>query len=230
MSAEPIAVCAALREATYGHLARVWFDGVCADQRAALLRTCLFPAVEFAAFDDEPDLVRALRGLRGHAALVAPVSRHQLRYHDLFRTFLIRELRLAGSTAFHRTVLDTAARLERCGETEDAVVLLAEAGDAEALRALLGRCGRELAGDGAFDSLERALRAIPDGMRRTDAVCVRLLGEIRSTRDSGQHGGERQGHPAGDGTASTNDDGEHRPDGFAHAPRHGRDSRFRRTI
>ena len=187
-------LAAAVREATYRHLVRIWFDGASAEERAALLRTCLH----------EPD--------------------------DLVREFLVRELRLAGSAAFHRIVLETAERLEASGEAEEAVAMLVETGDAEALRALLARRGRDLARVGAFDTLERALRAIPDGMCRTDSVCVRLLDEIRAARDGRRRGAARQGHPAGDGSASPNDDGEHRPDGFTHPPRHRSHSRFRCTI
>lgn len=107
------------------------------------------------------------RGIDSYA-LTAPIHEYALTAEPL-------------SESERRTVLEVAARkLAGEGSTDEALMLLADAGNVEEVAHVLLQAGEELLAGGALAALEHALAIVPD--ERLTGPLAQLAGEVRQVR------------------------------------------------
>jgi LuxR family maltose regulon positive regulatory protein len=161
------------REMVYRYLAEQIFAGLDDAQRAFLLDTSVLPSFDMAIVLALERSAEFLAELRRDASFLGETAPGIFRYHDLFRDFLSAQLQRSGTARWRDAHLRAARVLEERGEFARALDLLAQAGDANGVAAMLRARGTDLFERGEAETLGRALAVVSDNAYLSDA---RILG------------------------------------------------------
>ncbi len=151
------------RALAYAYLAEQVYGALSGEQRAFLLETAVYTVVDLGILGVlEGQRRRVLAELRKNVTFIIDEGVERFRYHDLFREFLLDELRAAGAGLLEESYRTAAATLERAGRSAEAMLLYARCGAAGEVVRLLHAEGRALVEHGQADVVERCLRGMPD--------------------------------------------------------------------
>jgi hypothetical protein len=158
-------------EEVFAYFAGEILERTSPERRKFLLETAFLPGIT-------PELARALTGNPAAERILADLARRQYfterrdgggpeyRYHALFRAFLQRRARAELRPARLRAVQREAARLlEAAGRSADAIELLRDAGDHEALMRVIVEQAPALFAEGRDGTVARWLEAVPARVR-----------------------------------------------------------------
>ncbi|MBV8642598.1 MAG: helix-turn-helix domain-containing protein [Candidatus Eremiobacteraeota bacterium] len=174
------AAASGTREMVYRYLAEQVFTGLSRAQQRFLLRTAVFATFDSALAEALGADAPFLADLRRSVTFLSATESNALRYHDLFRDFLERELRRAGASAWYDAHAEAGALLEARGDVAAALALYAKVAAIDPIVRLAERDGIELLERGESEVLAQALDVLPDDVRRGHAA---LLG-VRATLDA----------------------------------------------
>lgn len=158
----------------YDFLLRRLFDGYGARLRDVLVNTSAFTTLDRELLAASPwheswgDLAKlAEKGL-----LLSKGPKGTLRFHDLFHSFLSRELQSRGETS---RALETGARaLERCGRIPEAMRLYVQAEMRADVLRLCEEHGFALMEQGRREAISAALNAIGEEQQNASAILLAL--------------------------------------------------------
>jgi ATP/maltotriose-dependent transcriptional regulator MalT/DNA-binding SARP family transcriptional activator len=162
------------KDAIFQYFAGEIFSGARPENQRVLMLTAMVPsitaseAVALTGIEEAPRLLEYLyrRHLFTDRRNSEPRTYH---YHALFREFLVKELAKRVGSEERRTVARRAAELlaER-GQVADALSLFRDAGEWEAMRALIRAHALEWARQGRGKSLSDWIEALPADLRASD--------------------------------------------------------------
>jgi LuxR family maltose regulon positive regulatory protein len=159
------AVSAGTREMVYRYLAeQVWHS--LDDRIRGFLRTAAFlPRLETrlavaAGFDDAAAIIESLRE---RVAFISVLESGVYKLHDLFRDFVQRQIALEGDEALRSAQVTAGSVLEAVGMPEAALQRYIEARATDHIVRVISTHNFSLLDNGHFDSVERAIRALPSG-------------------------------------------------------------------
>ena len=159
------AVSAGTREMVYRYLAeQVWHS---LDERIrGFLRTAAFlPRLETrlavaAGFDDAAAIIESLRE---RVAFISVLDAGVYKLHDLFRDFVQRQIALEGDEALRAAQVAAGSVLETVAIPEAALQRYIEARATDHIVRVLSTYNFSLLEGGHYDTVERAIRALPSG-------------------------------------------------------------------
>ena len=171
------------REMVYRYLAEQVFAGLGLAQQRFLLRSSVF-----STFDQE--IAEALGGtteflleLRRSVTFLNTAVSGEYRYHDLFRDFLERELRRAGSGEWFAAHVAGAELLEaRAGSEAAALAMHAKVGAVDGIVRVIERSGVGLLERGEGETLAAAIEAVPEDRRRESAALIGIRAMLDANR------------------------------------------------
>ncbi|MGC1381452.1 MAG: AAA family ATPase, partial [Candidatus Baltobacteraceae bacterium] len=175
-------ISALTREMIYRFLAEQVYTALDAEERAFLEVAIALPAIdvrvlESAGFDRALTIVERLRE---RTAFIYEESAGVYQCHDLFREFLRHQGKLGGKRA-QQLVHERAARaLEAGSDVEHAIVSYSLAGSQSDIVRLLERHGFDLLERARGDVVARAIEALNDETRRTNATVLALHGSLQA--------------------------------------------------
>jgi DNA-binding CsgD family transcriptional regulator len=159
------AVSAGTREMVYRYLAeQVWHS--LDDRIRGFLRTAAFlPRLETrlavaAGFDDAAAIIESLRE---RVAFISVLDSGVYKLHDLFRDFVQRQIALEGDEALRTAQVTAGSILEKVGMPEAALQRYIEARATDHIVRVISTYNFTLLDNGHFDTVERAIRALPSG-------------------------------------------------------------------
>ncbi len=159
------AVSAGTREMVYRYLAeQVWHS--LEDRIRGFLRTAAFlPRLETrlavaAGFDDAAAIIESLRE---RVAFITVLDSGVYKLHDLFRDFVQRQIGLEGDEALRTAQVTAGSILEKVGMPEAALQRYIEARATDHIVRVISTYNFTLLDNGHFDTVERAIRALPSG-------------------------------------------------------------------
>jgi LuxR family maltose regulon positive regulatory protein len=173
---------AGTREMVYRYLAEQSFAGLSDEQRAFLLRTCVFSSFDAGLAGALGASAQFIDELRRSVTFLAVGPQARYRYHDLFRDFLERELRRMGERAWNAALVEGGGLLEARGDLVDALGLYTRAADAVAILSLFDEHGVRLFERGEAAVLAEALEAVPDEVRGENASALGLRAMLEASR------------------------------------------------
>jgi ATP/maltotriose-dependent transcriptional regulator MalT/DNA-binding SARP family transcriptional activator len=162
------------KEAIFQYFAGEIFNGAKPENQRMLMLTALAPsitqseAVALTGSEEAPRLLEYLyrRHLFTDRRRGAEVTYH---YHALFREFLLDEMRKRVPSAERRAASARAGELlSRRGEVSQALALLRDAGEWEAMRTLVRAHALDWARQGRAQVLSDWIEALPSSMREAD--------------------------------------------------------------
>lgn len=179
------------REMIYRYLAEQVFARLERLQQRFLIESSVL-----VAFDGELAAALGVGGdfleqLQRDVAFLGEAGPDSYRYHDLFREFLLRELRRSGAAAWFAAFHNAIVLLEARGRDADALALAVRARDAESLLRIVERAGFALYEQGEAELLESALETLPDSTRASSAAALGLRAVLEA-----DHGRFAQAEPA----------------------------------
>ncbi len=152
---------ATTRVLAYSYLAEQVFGALSDEQRAFLLETAVYTVVDLGILGVvEGQRRRVLAELRKNVTFIIDEGPDRFRYHDLFRGFLLDELRVAGAGRLEAAYRTAAATLESAGRAAEAMLLYARCDAPDDVVRLLHAVGRALVEHGQADVVERALSGL----------------------------------------------------------------------
>lgn len=172
------------QRALFSYLEENIYRELSADQKDFLVKTSILPRINaslcdrFLGVDYSIDILKYLEANHLFTSSLDE-ARQWYSYHQLFRDFLVTNLRNQRNqddiVKLHR---DAAILMETCGEEDEAVRLYLAAEDYEGACTLLERVGRRLFAEGRFQLLSSYLNAIPAGFLFTHPWLRYLQGQL----------------------------------------------------
>jgi len=167
------------------------------DQQPAPLRDFLLAT---AVFDDlNAELCREVLGVGESAALLDQVRARslfvldfegegeQLRYHDLFREFLLSSLQHQDQERYGDLIRRAAKAYAARGEWDRAVSRYLKLRDYEAIAEIAQQVGVSLFESGRWDTLAGWIDALPEAVREAKPLLLMLRGNIHAERAAYGH-------------------------------------------
>jgi ATP/maltotriose-dependent transcriptional regulator MalT len=156
------ALAAGTREMVYRYLAeQVWKS--LDDRMRGFLRTIAFlprmdlPLAIAAGFDDAAAIIEMLRE---RVAFVTVLDAGIYKLHDLFRDFILHQIRLEGDEALRAAIVNAGRILETAGETAAALERYIEANADDDVARVLADVNFALLESGHYDVASRAVRML----------------------------------------------------------------------
>ena len=176
------------REMIYRYLAEQVYHTLNADERAFVEAAALLPEIDIpvmiAAGYDRAAAV--LDDLRQRVAFIQEEGDGVYRLHDLFRDFVIHQLRLKGEEVARNACLEMGAVLDSMNRIPPALRLYSEAGASNRVLDLMTRQGFDLIAKGHADIVTFALERLGNGS--SDAIVTGLRGVIEAGRGQYEDG------------------------------------------
>ena len=177
------AAASGTREMVYRYLAEQVFAGLSLAQQRFLLRSCVFATFDQEIAETLGGTTEFLLELRRSVTFLSTTASSEYRYHDLFRDFLERELRRAGSGEWYAAHVAGAELLEqRPGAEAGALAMHAKVGAVDGIVRVIERCGVGLLERGEGETLAAAIEVVPDDRRRENAALIGIRAMLDANR------------------------------------------------
>jgi ATP/maltotriose-dependent transcriptional regulator MalT len=177
------AAASGTREMVYRYLAEQVFAGLSLAQQRFLLRSCVFATFDQEIAETLGGTTEFLLELRRSVTFLSTTASSEYRYHDLFRDFLERELRRAGSGEWYAAHVAGAELLEqRPGAEAGALAMHAKVGAVDGIVRVIERCGIGLLERGEGETLAAAIEVVPDDRRRENAALIGIRAMLDANR------------------------------------------------
>ncbi len=148
------------RALAYAYLAEQVYTRLSEEQRTFLLETAVYAVVDLGVLSVSNERRGILAELRKQAPFIIDEGPDRFRYHDLFREFLLDELRAAGPGLLETAYRNAALALEAAGRPAEAMLPYLRCGATEDARRLLHVLGRVFVEQGQADVVDHCLRGI----------------------------------------------------------------------
>ncbi len=182
------------RELLFNYFADQVFSALEPPDREFLLSTCVYPIVYAGKlWNIGIDFIQTLDRLERRMSFVHGDGQGSYQYHDLFRAFLLRELRNKGRKYFVRTVQAQAEIYERAGIDGDALRLYVEILDHGNIHRVLRNRGFATIGRGFYHVVRSALDALDKSykddpiIRGLEAAMEANYGSFEIARNKYEH-------------------------------------------
>jgi ATP/maltotriose-dependent transcriptional regulator MalT len=177
------AAASGTREMVYRYLAEQVFAGLSFAQQRFLLRSSVFATFDQEIAETLGGTTEFLLELRRSVTFLSTTASGEYRYHDLFRDFLERELRRAGSGEWYAAHVAGAELLEqRPGAEAGALAMHAKVGAVDGIVRVMERSGVGLLERGEGETLAGAIEVVPENRRRESAALIGIRAMLDANR------------------------------------------------
>jgi LuxR family maltose regulon positive regulatory protein len=177
-----VSAASGTREMIYRYLAEQVFGALTRAQQRFLLSTAVLPSFDEATAEALGMAPGPFDELRRSVTFFSTTPDGALRYHDLFRDFLERELRRIGATAWYDAHVGAGALLEGRGDDIGALAVYTKVGAGEEIEHVISRTGIALLDRGAGETLAGALAVLPENVRRENAAVLGVRAMLDANR------------------------------------------------
>ncbi|HET9393069.1 MAG TPA: LuxR C-terminal-related transcriptional regulator [Candidatus Rubrimentiphilum sp.] len=169
-------IATATREMLFQYLAEQVYDDLTVSERAILHLASYLPAIDTSVLEAAgcENCEPILETVRKRATFLALERPGLYSFHELFRDFLCRQLEVTDPRRARELQLEAAKALERIGNVVAALRLYAAAHSGEDVLRLLRSRGFDLVDHSHSDTVEAAIRRLPENVRRSDATVLGL--------------------------------------------------------
>lgn len=179
-------IATSTREMLFRYLAEQVYDDLTTSERAILHLASYLPAVDAGVLEAAgcKNCEPILEAIRKRVTFLSLERPGLYSCHDLFRDFLCRQLELTDPERARGLQLEAGAALERVGNVVAALRLYAMGRASEDILRVLRSQGFDLIDHSHSDTVEAAIRRLPEGVRASDATVLGLRAQREA--DSGR--------------------------------------------